>query len=169
MSLRLRVGALVISTVATLGIAVTAAPASASVGSGYVSGVETWTDDWYDEGPLTTSSNSHSNVVAMWQAILWADGKLAYSGIDCRFGSGTYNATRAWQAAYGVGVDGKVGSETFKKAATYLRASNGKYIYDGTNGRYVTFTRSSEGIWGMYVGNDHHQLGYGYANFDVCG
>ncbi len=153
------------------GSALSATPASAATSDGYVSGSGDWSNDWWDEGPISESSHAHSNAAAMWQAILWADGQLtSSSGIDCQFGFNTYYGTRAWQGKFGVPVDGVVGPTTLKKASTALTQDfTSQFTYHGyAYGRYVTFTRNSDGQWGMYVGNDHHLLSYDYANFDAC-
>ena len=90
------------------GAAVSTAPASASASSGYIHGVDSWADDWWDEGVISSTQYTHCNATAMWQAILWADGRLSYSGIDCWFGSTTTSATEAWQSTHGLVDDGLV-------------------------------------------------------------
>jgi hypothetical protein len=129
----LRTKAVLAVTVVALagGTALTTTPASASAASGYVSGQGSINDDWGDEGVLSTGSYNHNNAVALWQAVLWADGKLPYSGIDCRFGTATANATKAWQRAHsGAGTaDGKVGHKTFG-------AADGRLSYQRTEGNY---------------------------------
>lgn len=162
-------------------LAGTISPASAGTSSGYVSGSGIWTDDMNDEGPISTSSHSHSNAAAMWQAILWADGYLtSTSKIDCVFGSGTRSATLNWQSDFPrTTADGVVGPATLEEAMlTHIRDdSTSSYLtltYNGETadsiftGRYVTFTRNTDGIWGMYIGSDHHLLSYSYANFNNC-
>lgn len=152
------------------GVGAVATPAQADTGDGLITGSGTWTDDWWDEGPLSTTANSHSNAVAMWQAILWADGYMAYGDIDCWFGSGTASLTRSWQTNHGIGVDGAVGRQTLKKASTWLRAgSNGQIVYEGTSGRYVTFRRGFDGTWWeMYMGNTLGWLWYDTVTFPAC-
>ncbi|MER6084978.1 peptidoglycan-binding domain-containing protein [Streptomyces sp. NPDC001833] len=182
MKLRMKFVALAATFLAFGGLAVSTTPASAGTGSGYVSGSGDWSDDWYDEGPISTSSYAHSNAAAMWQAILWADGYLtSTSKIDCVFGSGTRTATVNWQHDYGIGADGIVGSDTLTTAGThgelegpidstgYLTMTYyGNKPGSGATGRYVTFTRNTDGNWGMYIGSDHHLLSYTYANFTNC-
>lgn len=169
MSLRMKALVLTVVAAVTGALAISATPASATPSQGYIVGTGDWTDDWWDEGPISTSSYAHSNVAAMWQSILWADGYLAWSGIDCWFGSGTAAATKSWQSAHGLAADGIVGPNTLKKASTWLISTGGSnYEYIGINGRYVTFVRNSNSRWGMYIGNDGHYLAYTYANFDVC-
>jgi hypothetical protein len=170
--MRVRTAVLTVVAVVAGSLGLSAAPAMASTGDGLVSGTGTWTDDWWDEGPISTSANAHSNAAAMWQGILWADGHLAYSGIDCRFGSGTASATRVWQRDHGLPDDGIVGPKTLKKASAWLYAgSGGQIIYQGVSGRYLTFHRGgADGTWWeMYVGSDPGWLWYDTANFPACG
>ena len=65
--MRTRITAVALTTAAAmLGVlAVSAAPASASVSQGYITGSGDWRDDWGDEGPISASTRSYSNVVAM--------------------------------------------------------------------------------------------------------
>ncbi|MET8200970.1 peptidoglycan-binding domain-containing protein [Micromonospora taraxaci] len=159
--------------VAMFGAVVTAAaPASASVSQGYVAGSGTWTDDWNDEGPISASTRSYSNVVAMWQMILWADGYLAYSDVDCQFGPVTTAATKKWQTARGLVADGVVGPKTLAKAATRLAVYEGEgwYYYDGAGSEIVHFGRLADGRWDMSIGIDleWQPLSYAAATFDRC-
>lgn len=181
MNLRMKCAALAATLLAFGGVAVSTTPASADTSSGYISGSGDWTDDWFDEGPISTSSNSHSNAAAMWQAILWADGYLSStSQIDCAFGSGTASATVKWQHDHHVGADAIVGPNTLTEAGSHGAlegpADDSGYLnmtyygYHGTTatGRNVGFTRNTDGKWGMWVDGDHHLLSYTYANFKYC-
>jgi len=175
-SLRTKSLALLITAAVGGGVAFSAAPASASTSSGYISGSGDWTDDWGDEGPISTSSYSFSNAAAGWQAILWADGYFSStSQIDCSFGSGTKTATTKWQSDNGLSNDGIVGKNTLSRAESYMSGpADGTtgYLtmtyYGLASGRYVTYTRNTDGQWGMYIGSDHHLLSYTYANFNNC-
>jgi peptidoglycan hydrolase-like protein with peptidoglycan-binding domain len=106
--------------------------ASATAGHGYLDGSGALTDDWGDEGTLSTTAYAHSNLAAAWQGVLYADGYLSASGIDCRFGTATKNATKKWQSAHGLTADGKVGPKTFGKADNNLKSQKGVVYYDGT-------------------------------------
>jgi Putative peptidoglycan binding domain len=175
MSLRTRAVALAVAATFAAGLALSTTPASASTSSGFISGSGDWHDDWNDEGPISASSHSHSDTAAMWQAILWADGYLSYSGIDCQFGPTTTSATESWQRNHGLSADGVVGANTLTKASTWLSGSAGSsnhITYAGTDGRYVTFVRASDswnnGIWYMYIGSDLEALGYNQVSFIRC-
>ncbi|MCG5448271.1 MULTISPECIES: peptidoglycan-binding domain-containing protein [Micromonospora] len=172
MHLRIRAVATAI-VVATVGaIAIPAAPASANVSQGYVAGSGTWTDDWNDEGPISASTRSYNNVVAMWQKILVADGYLAASGVDCRFGAVTTAATRRWQSDRGLVSDGVVGPKTLARAATRLSTYEGDswFYYDGLGSNFIYFGRLANGTWDMSLGVDleWRPLSYTAATFGVC-
>lgn len=158
-----------LTTAATVVFAPT--PASANIAQGYVLGIGEYWDDWSDEGPLSASENNHSNVVAMWQHILWADGELGWSGIDCRFGPETSAATKEWKSRRSLPHDGIAGNKAFERALlSSLYYQDGHlFVYEGDEGdRYINFWRASDGIYSMSISGDVHNLGYNYANFDVC-
>lgn len=170
--MHLRIKAVAMAMVAaTIGaIAIPAAPASANVSQGYVKGSGTWTDDWGDEGPISASTRSYNNVVAMWQKILVADGYLAASGVDCRFGSATTAATKRWQTDRGLVGDGVVGPRTFTRAATRLTTYEGWFYYDGLGSNFIYFGRLADGKWDMSIGInlEWQPLSYTAATFDRC-
>ncbi|HET9140341.1 hypothetical protein [Actinophytocola sp.] len=155
-------------------VVVTPVPASANVSQGYVLGVgfgDDALDDWDDEGPLSVSENLHSNVVAMWQQVLWADGLLPWSGIDCWFGSQTAEATRTWKRRNNLDDNGIVGWRALQKVrARFEPFQLTAWTFTGrADGplRQITFWRDEE-IYSMSISGDVHNLGYNYANFDVC-
>ncbi|MEU0823113.1 peptidoglycan-binding domain-containing protein [Streptomyces mirabilis] len=140
MSVRKSAAAAVMALAIAGGVAAETTPASANTSQGYISaGTGAVTTDWAGEGNLSTSSHAHSNATALWQAVLWADGNLTRtSQIDCRFGSATRDATRAWQRAHSLARDGIVGNKTFSKADNKLKldslSSPSTYVvhYDGS-------------------------------------
>ncbi|NBE79800.1 peptidoglycan-binding domain-containing protein [Micromonospora rubida] len=173
MSLRIRVAALAMVVAVSGGtLAISAAPAAASVSQGYIMGSGDWTDDWGDEGPISASTRSYNNVVAAWQMILWADGYLTQADVDCRFGSVTTSATKKWQSDRGLVSDGVVGANTLSKAGAKLGVYEGEgwYWYDGAGSKLIYFGRNADGKWDMTLapGQDWKLLSYTYANFSVC-
>ncbi|WP_416905444.1 peptidoglycan-binding domain-containing protein [Micromonospora echinospora] len=172
MSLRMKSAAL--ATLLVLGsLGLSAMPAHASASGGVVHGTGDWRDDWSDEGDLSQSAYAHSNVAAMWQAILWADGRLSSTAdIDCIFGPTTHTATRVWQQDRRLEDDGIVGKNTFSAASRNLSGASGsgnQIVYHGAyGGRYVTFTRVDNGRWGMYIGSELKTLWYNDATFSAC-
>ncbi|OYP19243.1 hypothetical protein CFC35_36110 [Streptomyces sp. FBKL.4005] len=133
------------------GLALSSTPASASAGQGVIAGVDIPWDDWGDEGPISATDYATSNVTAMWQQILWADGLLSWSDIDCQFGPTTTAATKNWQTKYQVpgGADGIVGQNTLNRAALHLSGAagtNNRIIYNGRyDNRKITMTRQDDG------------------------
>ncbi|MDG4860997.1 peptidoglycan-binding domain-containing protein [Streptomyces sp. T-3] len=116
-------------------LAVSATPASAASGDGYVSGGGQFKDDFGDEGTLSTTSYSSSNATALWQTILWADGAIESNGsvfdgsdIDGHFGANTKAATKNLQGRWDLSKDGIVGRATFGGAD-----STGKLVHIGTS------------------------------------
>ncbi|MEU3961166.1 peptidoglycan-binding domain-containing protein [Streptomyces buecherae] len=141
-------------------------PAHASVAQGAIYGSGTVTDDWGDEGPLSTTQYSFSNAVALWQAVLYADGYLtdwAADG-DCRFGAKTRTATIAWQRDRGLSADGIVGPATFGKADDRLTLSGNRVTYHGKVSNLSDMYRAASGRYEDY---DRH-FSYILANFPIC-
>lgn len=126
-SLRFLTVALAAAVVASAGWAV---PASANVSEGYIQGAGAVTDDFDDEGTLSTTQNSVGGAVWLWQDILYIEGFLNKSDVDCQFGPKTKAATISWQHAYGVSpFDGIVGPKTFARAGKNLTISGNWVTY----------------------------------------
>ncbi|MFE9648465.1 peptidoglycan-binding protein [Streptomyces sp. NPDC006365] len=122
------------------------------------------TDDWGDEGPLSTTRNSHNSVVGLWQWVLWADGYLPESGVDCHFGSQTRAATMKWQDDRGLDDDGIVGPATFGRADNNLYWDEIEIRYNGKVRDLGSIYRTTSGMWyGSGVGR------FAYTNADICG
>jgi peptidoglycan hydrolase-like protein with peptidoglycan-binding domain len=131
-----------------------AGPADASVSEGYFTGAGSPTDDFNDEGTLSTSSHSKSQAVKLWQEILLANGQLSSSDLDCSFGSKTKAATKNFQLLYGLSdVDGIAGPKTFAAAGRDLTIS----------GNWVTYTSASGTAWSWYRDPSTHR----YKDFNT--
>ncbi|MGH8936882.1 MAG: peptidoglycan-binding domain-containing protein [Acidimicrobiia bacterium] len=129
------------------------------------------TDDWPDEHLLCKPEDcnteiSSGNVVGVWQVILWAEDLLADcggTGVDGIFGSTTKTQTIAWQQAFGIGADGKVGQTTWGTADNRTFEPDGKtVIYDAMRTtKSVEFYLPAPGTvyqvgWkGAFVNTDH--------------
>ena len=102
-------------------------------------------NDWNDEGPIGYGNTT--NVVGLWQWILWSDGYLPYvNSIDCVFGSGTQEATRKWNVdrSWDTLHSGRAETQSFANADNELRFggdynSTLQYVYYGDSARPVTF------------------------------
>ncbi|TVZ94941.1 putative peptidoglycan binding protein [Streptomyces sp. BK340] len=154
-------------TAATL--ALSASPASASgtySGQAYVYGAGAFSNDWDDEGILSTGTNTASNATCLWQKILWADGNLtSASDIDGVFGSQTKAATKAWQSDWEANPDGVVGKETFGKAGDWLRDTDGDGAVDTYIGtaHSISVSRDDQGRYHFYDGDGNGRIaGYDY-------
>ncbi|MEV7883296.1 peptidoglycan-binding domain-containing protein [Streptomyces sp. NPDC002817] len=182
---RARMATAAVSAAVAGALAVSASPASASSGDGYVSGGSSFYDDFGDEGTLSTSSYASSNAACFWQRILWAEGAKESNGtafdaadIDGRFGANTKYATKKLQARWSLTADGIVGKKTFgyadaKRERLTDEITVGKLEYVSTDsqsagkryrlkyhGASHTFTlfRGSTGKWGFYDDNGTFRL-----------
>lgn len=120
--LALCVGMLGLSGVAT------AYPSNGGLfGTTFIDGGDAATDDWGDNFSELGHSlcngcadSFNTDLVMMWQSILVAEGFLTPNQIDGQFGPNTANATRSWQTRYKIGVDGRVGNQTWTTADNLL-------------------------------------------------
>ncbi|MEV5847992.1 peptidoglycan-binding protein [Streptomyces sp. NPDC048179] len=176
MSVRKRTAAVVLATALAGGVAASTAPASASASQGYITmATGAVTSDWGDEGNLSTSSHAHSSATGLWQAVLYADGYLSASGIDCRFGSGTKAATKKFQSHFHSGTaDGIAGKKTFSNADNRLHID-----YVSGNYEVVYYQGIKRKVWFKINLNNHRyqvrkstSIGYkdaSYTKATACG
>ena len=134
-----------------IGAGLALAPAAqANTTQGYIAGGGSVTDDWGDEGLLSSSSHANSNATAVWQWVLWAEGAKESNGtrydqsdIDCQFGPNTTYATKNLQSTWGLIVDGKVGTQTFGNFDAFMDL--------GSDGQTVTY-------YGAYFDGHAHKF-----------
>ncbi|MFD5557225.1 peptidoglycan-binding protein [Streptomyces sp. NPDC127068] len=145
---------------AALAFGIAAGPATtaqAATAHGAVEGWGSHKDDWADEGLLSTTKHAHSGATGLWQLVLWQDGYLAESDVDCKFGPKTQAATKRWQRDRlgAAEADGVVGNKTFGEASKNIwTTDNGfsiryGYIYIGrhvTSGEYFFHTSYTAGF-----------------------
>ncbi|MFH8254158.1 peptidoglycan-binding protein [Streptomyces roseolus] len=162
-----------VAVAVTAAVLIGASPAAASgdySGLAFVRGGSGFSDDWNDEGILSTSRHASSNATCLWQKVLWADGHLAWNEIDGAFGDRTRQATIAWQRAYVGSADGVVGKDTFGKAGQWLKDTDGNGsvdTYQGSGGRSFAVSRDGDGDYTFYDRNgDKRVAGY---NYETCG
>ncbi|MFG2944183.1 peptidoglycan-binding domain-containing protein [Streptomyces adustus] len=152
---RYRVTALAVAALAFGVVAGPAATAQAATAQGYVDGWDYYKDDWADEGLLSTTQHANSGATGLWQLVLWQDGYLSESDVDCQFGPRTQAATKKWQAHYlgAAEADGVVGNKTFGEAGRHIWSTD-----DGFSLRYGN----------VYIGRNVNNGGYffqtGYTN-----
>src|SRR4029079_17165536 len=119
MASRLRRITVLFFAVTALTVGLTASPAHAASGS------------WNTNKTVCQAGwcVNNGNLVRLWQAILWADGKFSSTAdIDGDFGPRSNSATIAWQNDWWVCADGEVGP------ITWGRAEEGRLDIDDDNG-----------------------------------
>jgi hypothetical protein len=150
------------------------APALATEGTNSLwSGFPEVRQNWY----------TNSNLVKLWQHIVWADVPTGAPGssaatcggfVDGHFGPNTYTRTRNWQSTFGIGVDGEVGPQTWNTAQLHLRSDRSDYFEtlnsQGTGDKiwsyyyyyvgkrasfYVSWGSRSHYFLGEYLGTDY--------------
>ena len=128
------------------GVVLTGVPASASVSQGYIMGSGKVTDDWGDEGPLSSRHHKISGATRLWQWVLFAEGATEQDGtqfdasdVDNSFGPNTTYATKNLQKRWGLTADGIVGKNTFSRADDKLFYGHDD-AYIGYPGKRVTLT-----------------------------
>ncbi|WP_416982096.1 peptidoglycan-binding domain-containing protein [Streptomyces sp. T028] len=171
-STRTRITAATMGALAAASVALSATPAAANTGDGYVRGYDAYEGDWGDEGVLKFGGDyDHSNATCLWQKVLWAEGATEIDGttfdeedIDGIFGRNTELATSSmqghgrWDLEY---VDGIVGSTTFGRADNQLEVTGGsedryRTLYLTYDGALYDFSviRSTEGKYMFKDRND---------------
>ncbi|MGW7514403.1 peptidoglycan-binding domain-containing protein [Streptomyces sp. NPDC054796] len=133
----------------------------------YVSGGGALADDWSDEGLLGENLPAHSDLVAMWQTVLWSDGYLKRPGIDCHYAKATREATRTWQGNRSLPADGIVGPQTFAAAGERLVRREGMVIYRGEQ-HSVSFRRADDGRYLVEDSGTYKPLRRDRATLEVC-
>ncbi|MBB1262229.1 peptidoglycan-binding domain-containing protein, partial [Streptomyces alkaliterrae] len=109
-----------------------------------------------------------SDLAAMWQTILWADGYLDRSAIDCHHAGATLRATRAWQSNNRLPADGIVGPLTFGAAGERLvRGADGLVVYRGERHR-VPFRRADDGRYLVEDSGTYRPLRRDRATLRIC-
>ncbi|MBP2047575.1 hypothetical protein J2Z21_000497 [Streptomyces griseochromogenes] len=80
---------------------------------------------------LIVGHTRRSDLVGLWQSVLWADGYSTRSGITCTYDEATADATRVWQSNHHLSADGIVGSVTWGAAAQRIAFSGQWIVYQG--------------------------------------
>jgi hypothetical protein len=131
---------------------------SADHRAAYVTGSGAYADDWSAEPLLRADGGTRrSDLVGLWQAILWADGYLPGSAITCAFDATTGEVTQTWQSNHGLGADGIVGAATFGFAARRLVSAPPWTAYRGE--KYtLPLRRGRDGVYEVYDAGRFHRL-----------
>jgi Putative peptidoglycan binding domain len=159
---RSRASALLVAVAALVGGCV----GTSANGHGYVTGTGPPADDWRTEY-VSRTDHPHSDLVALWQAVLWADGYLGRAEVTCRFDARTVRATRIWQSNHGINADGIVGPQTFGTAGRALALRKGLVVYRGE--RYVMpFRRGRDGRYYVESNGHYEPVTRNRATLSVC-
>ncbi|MBW1602601.1 hypothetical protein JJV70_10885 [Streptomyces sp. JJ66] len=145
----------------------TASPTAIPPERAYVSGDGAPADDWEDEGLLGEDLPIRSDLAALWQTVLWADGYLERSDVNCRYTGPTVQATRTWQSNRKLAADGIVGPLTFGRAGEQLVERDGAVHYTGTE-HTVEFRRAEDGRYLVEDVGSYRPLRRDRATLDVC-
>ncbi|MFI1167948.1 peptidoglycan-binding protein [Streptomyces sp. NPDC020801] len=124
-------------------------------------------DDWRDEPRLVGAQTPRSDLVGLWQSVLWADGYLPRSRVDCTYDKATAEATRVWQSNHGLSADGIVGPVTFGFAGRRLVRMPPWTVYRG-EARYLPLRRGSGGVYEAYDGGRFHALRTDKVTLTLC-
>jgi peptidoglycan hydrolase-like protein with peptidoglycan-binding domain len=119
------------ATAGVVGMAAVCAGAAHPSGGDCLRGQGAAADDWQDAPRLQSPSSRPSDLVGMWQAILWADGYLSRASVTCSYDAATVAATRVWQSNHRVDADGIVGPATYGAAGSRLSAAPPWTVYRG--------------------------------------
>jgi hypothetical protein len=137
------------------------APAQAAVGD----------QPFWSSFPLLTQGQYwNSNLVKLWQQIVQSDvgtGKTCSQFVDGQFGSNTDAQTRNWQSTFNIGVDGRVGPQTWSTAQSHLRIDHTNVTNNVRNGwgdrsTFDYYYYAGRNSW-FYIAFDtieHFQNGY---------
>ncbi|MGW2462104.1 peptidoglycan-binding domain-containing protein [Streptomyces sp. NPDC001761] len=133
----------------------------------YVTGRGALGDDWRDEGLLDARGHPRSDLVGLWQSVLWADGYLPRALVTCRYDARTREATRVWQSNHGLVADGVAGAQTFGFAGTRLMYRQPWTVYAGE--RYaLPLRRTGAGVYEVYDEGRFRPLRTDTATLHVC-
>lgn len=80
---------------------------------------------------LEAGRTPRSDVVGLWQSVLWADGYSARSAVNCTYDAAAVGATRVWQSNHHLSADGIVGPATWGAAQERIAPAGPWLVYQG--------------------------------------
>ncbi|MET8180428.1 peptidoglycan-binding protein [Streptomyces sp. NPDC005336] len=132
----------------------------------YVTGSGALADDWQNQRWLRAGVPP-SDLVGLWQSVLWADGYLPKSAITCAYDTETGEATRKWQGNHDLSADGIVGPASFGFAGRRLAQAPPWTVYRGE--KYdLPLRRGRGGIYEVYDAGRFHGLRSDAVTLAVC-
>ncbi|MGJ5752763.1 putative peptidoglycan binding protein [Streptomyces puniciscabiei] len=106
---------------------------------------------------LAVGRTRRSDLIGLWQSVLWADGYAARSGVTCTYDEATAEATRVWQSNHHLSADGIVGSATWGAAAERMVPAGQWMVYQGE--RYgLPLRQAPDGAYEVYDAGRFHRL-----------
>ncbi|WP_405583870.1 peptidoglycan-binding protein [Streptomyces sp. NBC_01190] len=109
------------------------------------------------EPQLVVGVSRPSDLVGLWQSVLWADGYSAPSAVTCAYDETTAATTRVWQSNHHLIPDGIVGPATWGAAAARIVPAGGWLVYQGE--RYGLPLRPAPGgAYEVYDAGRFHPL-----------
>jgi len=106
---------------------------------------------------LTPGRTRPSDLVALWQSVLWADGYRPLSSVTCVYDGPTVEATRVWQSNHHLSPDGIVGAATWGTAAQRIVPAGAWTVYLGE--RYgLPLRLDADGAYEVYDGGRFRRL-----------
>lgn len=106
---------------------------------------------------LAVGSTPPSDLVALWQSVLWADGYTARSSVTCAYDEATAAATRVWQSNHKLDPDGIVGAATWGVAAERIVPAGRWMVYMGES-HGLPLRLDTDGAYEVYDGGRFHRL-----------
>ncbi|MGW7526528.1 peptidoglycan-binding domain-containing protein [Streptomyces sp. NPDC054783] len=106
---------------------------------------------------LAVGRTPRSDLVGLWQSVLWADGYSARSGVTCAYDEATADATRAWQSNHHLSADGIVGPVTWGAAEERIVPAGQWMVYQGER-HDLPLALDRGGVYEVYDSGRFHQL-----------
>lgn len=123
--------------------------------------------DLHAAGLLEPGRTARSDVVGLWQAILWADGYTARRQLSCAYDGPTAVTTRAWQSNHHLSADGIVGPATWGTAAARLAPVGRWTVYRGER-HDLPLRRRADGFLEVYDAGTFRPLRTDEVTLTLC-
>jgi hypothetical protein len=144
-----------------------------------INGAGALANDWNgNETVCNGCSVQKGNIVAVWQAVMWASGTVADGlanpgfnncNVDGVFGQFTADSTESWQSTFvGSGSDGVVGPVTWQAAGFYLHADGtlvSWHLLAGEEGQHTLFFKRESSSPNHYSWTWHNNTNYYYTGY----
>ncbi|MEV6055635.1 peptidoglycan-binding protein [Streptomyces sp. NPDC052107] len=106
---------------------------------------------------LAVGDTRGSDLIGLWQSMLWADGYSARSGVTCTYNEATADATRVWQSNHHLSADGIVGPATWGMAAQRIVREGQWMVYQGER-HGLPLRLDRDGVYEVYDTGRFHPL-----------